>query len=83
VDGELEASNPAGGVFTPGPKYIGSRDDGEEAYDGLIDELGFFNVALSADEIAEIANMGLSEALGYIAVSPSGRLATTWASIKE
>lgn len=50
VDGELEASNPAGGSFTIGEKHIGSRDDGQEAYDGLIDEVAIFNepVRLSA-----------------------------------
>ena len=42
IDGELEASNAAAGPFITGPKYIGSRDDKQEAFTGLIDELAFF-----------------------------------------
>jgi len=83
VDGELEASNPAGGSFTIGEKHIGSRDDGQEAYDGLIDEVALFNVALSADDIKDIANKGLAVVLGMTAVSPSGKLTTTWGDIKQ
>ena len=44
-----------------------------------IDELGFFDVALSQDQIAAV--MGGVEALG--AVEPSGKLATAWAQIKD
>ena len=43
-----------------------------------IDELGFFNIALSGDQIGAV--MGGVEALG--AVEVSGKLATTWADIK-
>lgn len=82
VDGELEASNPAGGSFTIGEKHIGSRDDGQEAYDGLIDEVAIFNVALSVDDIKDIANKGLAVVLGMTAVFPTGKLTTTWAEIK-
>ncbi|MFQ6115021.1 MAG: LamG domain-containing protein [bacterium] len=82
VDGELEASNPAGGSFTIGEKHIGSRDDGQEAYNDLIDEVAIFNVALSADDIKAIAKSGLAVALGMAAVSPTGKIAATWGSIK-
>ncbi len=44
-----------------------------------IDELGFFDVALTQDQISAV--MGGVEALG--AVEPSGKLATTWAQIKD
>ena len=83
IDGEFEASNPAGGPFVPGPKYIGSRDDKQEAFTGLIDEMAFFNVALSANDIKEIADGGLSVALGFAAVSPQAKLATTWGKLKS
>lgn len=82
VDGKLEASNPAAGAFTTGPKYIGSRDDKQEAFTGLIDEIAFFNVALSDDDVKAISNNGLSIALGFAAVSPQAKLTTAWAKLK-
>ena len=83
VDGELEASNAAAGPFKTGPKFIGSRDDKQEAYTGLIDEIAFFNVALSADDVKAIADSGLSVVLGFAAVFPEAKLATTWAELKQ
>ena len=47
---------------------------------GSIDEVGLFNIALSEDDIKTIMNKGLS---GATAVSPSGKLASTWADIKQ
>ena len=46
---------------------------------GDIDEVGFFDIALSGDQISAV--MGGVEALG--AVESSGKLATTWADIKH
>ena len=83
VDGELEASNAAAGPFKTGPKYIGSRDDKQEAYTGLIDEIAFFNVALSENDVKAIADSGLSVVLGFAAVSPQAKLATAWAKLKS
>ena len=82
VDGELEASNAAAGPFKTGAKYIGSRDDKQEAFTGLIDEIAFFNVALSEDDMKAIADSGLSVVLGFAAVSPQAKLATAWAKLK-
>ena len=82
VDGELEASNAAAGPFKTGAKYIGSRDDKQEAYTGLIDEIAFFNVALSENDVKAIADSGLSVVLGFAAVSPQAKLATAWAQLK-
>ena len=82
VDGELEASNAAAGAFKTGPKYIGSRDDKQEAFTGLIDEIAFFNAVLSDNDMKVIANSGLSIALGFAAVSPQAKLTTTWAKLK-
>ena len=82
VDGELEASNAAAGPFKTGAKYIGSRDDKQEAYTGLIDEIAFFNVALSENDVKAIADSGLSVVLGFAAVSPQAKLATAWAKLK-
>ena len=83
IDGELEASNAAGGPFITGPKYIGSRDDKQEAFTGLIDEIAFFNVALSENDVKAIADSGLSIALGFAAVSPQAKLTTAWAKLKN
>ena len=83
VDGELEASNAAAGPFVAGPKYIGSRDDKQEAFTGLIDEIAFFNVALSEADVKAIADSGLSVALGFAAVSPQAKLTTAWAKLKS
>ena len=82
VDGELEASNAAAGPFKTGPKYIGSRDDKQEAYTGLIDEIAFFNVTLSEADVKAIADSGLSVALGFAAVFPQRKLTTVWAKLK-
>lgn len=84
VDGQQEASNPAGGPFTTGLKSIGSNADGSgEYYNGLIDEFAIFNVALTEDDIKTIMDKGLARALGIAAVSPSGKLTATWGSIKK
>ena len=83
IDGEEEASNAAAGPFKTGPKFIGSRDDKQEAFTGLIDEIAFFNVALSEDDMKAIAESGLSVVLGFAAVSPQAKLATTWAKLKS
>jgi len=49
-------------------------------FKGVIDEVGVFNVALSKDDIQDIMNKGLAS---IAAVSPSGKLATTWADLKK
>lgn len=51
-------------------------------FDGLIDDVAIFNVALSEEDIQATMNKGLGKALGVTAVSPSGKLGTTWAHIK-
>ncbi|RKU30423.1 hypothetical protein C6497_04360 [Candidatus Poribacteria bacterium] len=83
VDGKLEASNAAAGAFKIGAKYIGSRDDKQEAYTGLIDEIAFFNTALSENDVKDIAEGGLSVALGFASVSPQAKLTTTWGKLKS
>ena len=65
------------------PSLSVSRDDKQEAFTGLIDEIAFFNVALSDDDMKAIAESGLSVVLGFAAVSPQAKLATTWAKLKS
>ena len=46
---------------------------------GIIDEVVIFNVALEKEDIQTLMNQGLA---GVLAVSPTGKLATTWSGIK-
>ena len=50
-------------------------------FKGIIDDVGLFNKALSADDIKNIMNEGLSSTLAV--VSSLGKLTTTWAKIKK
>ena len=47
---------------------------------GIIDDVAIFNVVLSEDEITQIMEDGLEDAFD---VSPTDKLATTWAHIKR
>ena len=49
-------------------------------YRGIIDDVAIFNVVLSEDEIKSIMEEGLEDAF---AVSPTGKLTTTWAILKQ
>jgi hypothetical protein len=61
------------------PIHIGKGVERNYHFDGIIDEVGIFNVALTENDIKTIMTKGLK---GITAVSPSGKLTTTWASIK-
>ena len=54
----------------------------EQWYNGKIDEVAIFNVALEEDDIQTIKEKGLNEALGRLAVSSIGRLVSTWGQLK-
>ena len=47
----------------------------------MIDEIYFWDRALSADEVEELA--GGARVGGTVAVEAQGKLATTWAHIKK
>jgi len=51
-------------------------------YTGVIDEVAVFNVALEEDDIKTIMNDGLAGVLGLVAVSPAGKLTTSWGKLK-
>ena len=83
VDGVEEAENNVGkvtGGSTPEHVAIGSDGFGREFWKGIIDEVALFNSALTEDDIGEIMNKGLSPLL---AVSATGKLATTWGKLKS
>lgn len=54
-------------------------DQWGQYFSGQFDEIAFFSVALTADDIEILVTKGLKSAL---AVYPAGKLATTWANIK-
>jgi hypothetical protein len=88
LDGKL--SNTAafdGKIGTPATYEfaIGAMGYGQGAYNinGIIDEVAVFNVALSDNDIESIMTRGLEKATGLTAVSPSGKLATSWGDIKK
>ena len=65
------------------PVQIGVMDEtnGSKWYfRGFIDEVAIFNVVLSEDDLKTIMTEGLE---AILAVSPTGKLTTTWASIKN
>lgn len=51
-------------------------------FNGLIDEVAVFNVALLEEDILTLMKKGLKKTL-ITAVSPSGQLTTTWGDIKQ
>jgi hypothetical protein len=62
---------------------IGRRVEGGLPFMGIVDEVAIFNVALLPADIKNCADNGMEKALGLMAVSNSGKLTTTWASIKR
>ena len=88
LDGVLvqAATNKGFGALKAGVEFVigtgkGGGDYGKP-FDSKIDEVAIFHTALTQKDIEDIMNNGLERALGLAAVSPSGRLSTTWAKIK-
>lgn len=54
-------------------------DQWGQYFSGLFDEIAFFSVALTEDDIKVVITKGLKSAL---AVYPAGKLTTTWGNIK-
>jgi len=82
VDGSEVSSKPFKGTtaLKPANLVIGARGDGKDEFlNGIIDEVALFNVALTEDDIKDVMINGLSS---VALVSPSGKLAITWAAVK-
>lgn len=81
IDGKQEAemkfNKGSGYGTTDGVLHIGRHYD--RYTKGIIDEVALFKTALTEDELKDIMTEGLTLLL---AVSHSGKLTTTWASIK-
>ena len=89
IDGKLDIQKTIEKVkFTASQKRlcIASGCGGKNSFWlGQIDDVGVFNVALKEGDVKSIMNEGLRKALGVggaTAVSPTGKLATIWASTK-
>ncbi len=67
-------------MVTPKPFWIGNMADQTLHFNGIIDDVAIFSVALTEDDIKRIMEKGLSAEL---AVSLSGKLTITWGSIKK
>ena len=86
LDGELVKEEKGAGEITYGrpvpTAVIGSASVvvKRELFNGYVDEIAIFNVALSEKEINELIDDGLG---GILAVQPIGKVAATWAEIKR
>ena len=70
-----------GAADTAEPLLLGTMGDQMHWYAGVMDDAAMFDTALTADEIAEIYQLGLKHAV--LAVSASGKLAVTWGAVKD
>lgn len=81
IDGKLdvEFKPPAGKITSVDVVFhIGKGQTGLAGMIGMVDEVAVYSRALSEDEINSDMNKGV-----FFDVSPGGKLATTWADIKE
>jgi hypothetical protein len=65
---------------THGPVFIGKAPWDGRAFKDFIDEIMIVDVVLEEADIQALMDDGLGSML---AVSPSGKLTTTWADIKQ
>lgn len=70
---------------SPNQIWVGSSPEGYTSLNGAADDVGFFNVALTTDDMKTLMSKGLAGALlgGATAVDPTDKVATTWASVKR
>ena len=52
-------------------------------FNGIIDEVAIFNVALEEEDIQTLMNNGLEESINPNAVNFSGKLVSTWAALRK
>jgi len=87
VDGILvdtKTAGPANITYGANNTVIGMDTNGNTRnFKGPIDDVGLFNVALTADDIKNIMTKGLGVATGMTAVEFLDKLATAWAKVKS
>jgi len=69
-----------GEIVSPEDLYIGWEERNNQFFKGIIDDVAIFNIVLSDDDIASIAENGLK---GGQAVSLKGKIALTWGNVKN
>ena len=85
VDGELKASGPGEGFLLPDlpqTAWVASHKGGSHFASCVVDEVGLFKGPLTANEVEDIMNHGISWVLGEAPVKPQGKLSTIWGKLK-
>ena len=85
VNGVSSGQSTHAGKPNPGssPVTFGHRNGGSH-FVGIIDDAAIFNIAMEEEDILSIATIGLEEFLWLgQSVKPSGKLASTWGSLKK
>lgn len=68
---------------TPTSLSVGISPEDYPILRGLVDDVAFFNVALTQADVTGLMNNGVASTIGVTtAVDAQGKLATTWSSIK-
>lgn len=67
-------------AILPNPVVLGDEKGMSRFYTGVMDEVAIFNRALSEEEVNSFMNSSLDKLLS---VEPAGKLATTWAGLKQ
>ncbi len=84
VNGEFDSQNAVGGTVRENVDegvVIGHNYSfANRWFEGIIDEAVIFNRALTEEEVVDLFDGTIKEQ--FVAVSPVGRLATTWARVK-
>ena len=83
VDGTLVHDAPfeAGEIVgTPDVLSVGTVPNEGKGIHGTIDEVAFFNIALTEGDVQDLMNEGMA---GAAAVQPRGKLPLTWSSLKR
>jgi len=61
---------------------IGNNPPNDRQFNGTIDEVAIFSVALDKEEIKKMMTKGVGRATGMSAIEPLSKLSTTWANLK-
>lgn len=67
-------------IGTPDVLSVGTVPNEGKGLHGVVDEIAFFNIALTEDDVVEIMNEGMA---GAAAVESRGKLSITWAGLKR
>jgi len=85
MDGAMvqeQAIDPGDTPGTPAEIWSGSSPEGYTWLAGTIDDVAFFNVALSDSDINDIMASGIASFFNTTAVQAGGKVATDWGKIK-